>query len=347
MASSTRTQNKHLAPILPTFNSPVCQALYNFIRLLLGIDQPSDPWPSSPSSEHLSLFRSWRGDPLDEGQLLAILEKERLNNTLPLYGKKKALHESNRLAFLKHLANIQFPHPCFNWNEPSSSAWNAAFSRLILRHWNCGRLAGSFLAYPMDPNAAGKPSTILGLINRWFNGRRDSMLKEERKPGSLEAQKKLCKRSRWRKTLAKHRTDTLEKLQVPEKFRGIFEDPLCNSDTESLEDGTLVKVQLEWRSELASSLAARVDQLTIRRKIEDNRRAFGSGQLLETCRQNSTKNNQPRRKTKVPRAKAVDFYDDRFLEGLEEQSRYQICAESPLGLSDLWFHLDKSLGPSQ
>ncbi|KAA1108171.1 hypothetical protein PGT21_002814 [Puccinia graminis f. sp. tritici] len=193
----------------------------------------------------------------------------------------------------------------------------------------------------MEPKAAAEPSTILALITRWFNGRRDSIRKEERKPGSAETQKRLVQSSRRRKTLAKHRSDTLEMMKVPEKFWGIFEDPLCNSDTESLEDGTLVKVKLKWRSELASSLANKVDQISIRRKKEDNRRAFGPGQLLETRRQHSMQNIQPNKNTKVPRGLAVDFYDDQFLEGLGEQARYEMGVESSLGLSDLCFHLEK------
>ncbi|OAV87759.1 hypothetical protein PTTG_09821 [Puccinia triticina 1-1 BBBD Race 1] len=346
LAQSTRTRNKQLASTLPNSNSPLCQALNDFIRLLLGIQKPSDLGPSSPSTEQLGQFhRDWRADLLESQDFLSVLytnAQVSANDDLRFYGKKKVLKESHRGPFLQHLVKTNFPRPCFNWNEGSSSAWNEAFSNLILQHWNCARSTGLFLAYPMDPDAAGNSSTILALITRWFNGRRDKIRREERMPGSAERQKQLIQKAHWRQRLAVHRTETLQGLKVPEKFQKIFEDPLCNSDTEEQQDGSLVKVKLQWRSKTASLLAASVDRLTARRKQEGNGKAFGPGQLLELSRINSTGNHQAVRSERVPRCLAVDFYDQTFLEGLGKQARDEMRVEARLGLPDLWIELETS-----
>ncbi|KAA1131634.1 hypothetical protein PGTUg99_034020 [Puccinia graminis f. sp. tritici] len=129
--------------------------------------------------------------------------------------------------------------------------------------------------------------------------------------------------------------------KVADKFHGIFEDPLCNSDSEKQADGTLVKVPLKWRSQNLSALAARIDQLTIRRKQEENRKMFGPGQLLESRRQTSMANLQSDRKERVPRGLPKDFYDEQFFDGLGNQAQFEMCSQLPLGLSDLCLALDK------
>ncbi|POW01358.1 hypothetical protein PSHT_12572 [Puccinia striiformis] len=332
LVSSTRTRNQQLRSKLPDSRSPLCQALYDFIHLLLGIKEPSDPWPSSPTHEQLALFtRDWRGGASETGHIILLLTQgTATNDNLRLYGKKKVLHESNQTTFLELLQQSKFPHACFDWNADSTSPWNVAFSGLILRHWNRARLAGAFHAYPMDPAAAGEPPTLEALITRWFDGRRDEIRKEERNPGASLAQKKRIKSCHWRKQLALNRTETLRRSKVAEKFKGIFKDPLCNSDTETLDDGTLVKVKLKWRSESASLLAAKVDQLTIRRKENDNQKSHGPGQLLENRRQNHPGNPQTSRREKVPRCMAVDFYNNLFLGGLVPQAQDEMCAGAPL-----------------
>ncbi|KNZ44560.1 hypothetical protein VP01_9038g1, partial [Puccinia sorghi] len=55
---TTRTQNRHLKSKLPAYNSPFCQVLYDFIRLLLGIRKNSDQWPPSPTASQLATFNS-------------------------------------------------------------------------------------------------------------------------------------------------------------------------------------------------------------------------------------------------------------------------------------------------
>ncbi|PLW42761.1 hypothetical protein PCASD_06858 [Puccinia coronata f. sp. avenae] len=341
---STRTWNKQLSSNLPSPNSPLCQALYDFIRLILDIKKPSK-WPSPPSSQQVAQFNAGScGDTSEEGPETIAFSGRPLDGNMPLYRRKKALHESNQTTFLALLDKLKFPHPCFNWNKTSSSSWNQAFSRLILQHWNRSRLAGAFLPYPMDPEAAANTSTISDLITRWFNGRRDLIRKEQQNPGSSQAQKKLVWKSHWRRTLAIHRTETLESLKLPDKYCTIFEDTLCNSETESLEDGTLVKVALRWRSKMASLLATRVDRLTIQRKLEEKGRAFGSGQLLETRRQLPTRNqdvHQESQKQRVPQCLPLDFYNKQFYESFGTQAQQEMCSGSPLDLSDLWFLLDR------
>ncbi|KAA1139045.1 hypothetical protein PGTUg99_034594 [Puccinia graminis f. sp. tritici] len=346
-ASSTRTRNKHLK--LPAYNSPLCQALYDFIRLLLGIRNNSDPCPSPPSVAQLAqLNREWYLTTSDEITKTTISkianELTPIDSPTPLHGKKKVLHESHRIIFIRHLQIIKFPHECFNWNEPCSSAWNEEFTELIRKHWNHARASGAFLAYSMDPCAACDSSIITALIHRWFNGRRDEIHREERNPGYFEKKKKLIQRSHWRKTLSEHRSDTLKLLNVPSKFHGIFEDPLCNSDTEMDDtDSTLVKVKLAWRSPVAQALATRVNQLTIQRKEEGNKKVFGPAQLLETRRQISKKTQQAITQPKVPRCQPSDFYDEHYLLGLGKSAQEELCVEPPVGLSDLWFHLNRSL----
>ncbi|KAA1100868.1 hypothetical protein PGTUg99_031444 [Puccinia graminis f. sp. tritici] len=287
LSSSTRTRNKYLSPQLPSHGSPLCQALHQFTRLLLGITKNSDPPPSSPNPAQLAQFHSgWRSNTFDDDKKLISEIATRIATTNsaspPHCGKKKSLNLSHRNCFLEHLKTIKFPHDCFNWHEACSSAWNEALTNLILKHWNHAYVNGSFLAYPLDPGAAGDPLTITALIHQWFDGRRDVLLQEQRNPGSAQKKSQMIQRSRWRKTLSEHRTETLKRMKVDEKFHGIFEDPLCNSDTEKQEDGTLVKVKLPWRSTVATSLAARIDRLTIQRKKEENKRSFGPSQLLET-----------------------------------------------------------------
>ncbi|KAA1080672.1 hypothetical protein PGT21_016615 [Puccinia graminis f. sp. tritici] len=350
LAQSTRTRNKQNSPILPSSNAPVCQALYDFLRLLLGIKKASDLVASSPGPERLAQFncRSWDSEFLKRSKALLDLHGESpTTGNSPLYGKKKTLHESNRTTFLQHLDEINFPYAGFNWNEESSSAWNVTFSELILQHWNHARFAGAFLAYPMDPRAADSPSTMLALIIRWFTGRQDRIRREERNPGSAQRQQIMVQKSQQRLTLSTHRTDTLKMSKVADKFHGIFEDPLCNSDSEKQADGTLVKVPLKWRSQNLSALAARIDQLTIRRKQEENRKMFGPGQLLESRRQTSMANLQSDRKERVPRGLPKDFYDEQFFDGLGNQAQFEMCSQLPLGLSDLCLALDKKHTHSQ
>ncbi|KAA1102492.1 hypothetical protein PGT21_000722 [Puccinia graminis f. sp. tritici] len=312
---SNRTRNTQLDAKLPSSRTPVCQALYDFLRLLLGINGSTDLGPPSPSPEILAQFDGdrWSKEVFDESLVILGLQKESATPGEPLlFGKKKTLSVYHRTTFLQHLE----------------------------KHWDHARFAGAFLAYPMDPRAAGDPPTMRAIITRWFNGRREKILKEERRPGSAKAQAILVQKSQWRRK-AKHRTDTLKKLKVPEKFEQIFEDPLCNSDTEKQADGTLVKVPLKFRSNVATSLAAKVDQLTIRRKQEDNRKAFGPAQLLETSRQHTRGNHQLDRAEKVPRGLAEDFYDGEFFKGLGNQAQYEMCTQPRLGLSDLLLELEK------
>ncbi|WAQ89525.1 hypothetical protein PtA15_11A214 [Puccinia triticina] len=198
----------------------------------------------------------------------------------------------------------------------------------------------------MDPHAAAESSTIMALIRRWFNGRRDDLHREERKPGSAESQKRLIRKSRLRKTLSKNRTETLQRLNVDEKFQGIFSDPQCNSDTEDLENGKQVKVKLAWRSKIADSLAEKIDMLTVQRKEETSRKAFGPGQLLENRRQNSDSNSTVSQ-AKIPRCLPRDWYDKQLLQDLGKSAREHLSDQAPLGLSDLCFHLDQLISSQQ
>ncbi|OAV88108.1 hypothetical protein PTTG_29147 [Puccinia triticina 1-1 BBBD Race 1] len=340
--SSTRTRNKRLFEMLPAHNSPLCQALYDFIRLILGVKNGSDKWRSSPSPSQLAQLNSaWSSDTLAE-TIIGISRQvtaTQLDSKTPLHGKKKVLHESHQVIFLRHLEILQFPHAAFNWNEPHSSPWNQALTNLILTHWIHAQENGAFSAYPMDPTAASDPNTLTGLIHRWFNGRQDEVKKEERNPGSSKFHKKLIQKSHFRKRLSEHRTDTLRRLRVDSKFHEIFEDPLCISDTEKEEDGKLVKVNLAWRSTVATKLAARVDGLTIRRKREDNGRAFGPGQLLENRRQQPTQIRLAET-TRIPRCQPEDFYAEEFLQSLGKAAKEELSIQPPLGLLDLWFNLD-------
>ncbi|KAA1136506.1 hypothetical protein PGTUg99_034068 [Puccinia graminis f. sp. tritici] len=340
---TTRTQNKHLAS-LPAYNSPLCQALYEFMRLLLGIKKSSDPWPPSPTPTQLAQFHSrWCPDDPEKRLINAISQQVATGSepTSSDLGKKKTLHSTLQTTFVKHLKEISFPHAGFNWNEPGFSPWNEAFSDLILRHWDHARVTGAFIAYSMAPRPAADPAIIKSLIHRWFNGRQDELRREQRKPGSAENKKKMIKRSHLRKRLAKNRTDTLRRLNVDKKFQEIFADPQCTSDTEELEDGTQVKVRLAWRSKIADALAVKIDQITIRRKEKDHRKAFGPAQLLEIRRQQSTAINSACSQAKIPRCLARDWYDGQLLEDLGKAARQQLDDKAPLGLSDLWFDLDQ------
>ncbi|WAR57085.1 hypothetical protein PtB15_8B130 [Puccinia triticina] len=188
-SNSSRYYNKQMSGVLPSFNLPFCQSIYDFIKMLIGIDytRSSTSQLFVPVDKHILEDRSVFIEPITFP-------------TSPVYaGKKNSISTHYRLLFMKDLERLNLHNFSFDWTSPASSTCNNIMIQLISKHWTYASTQGAFSKYPIDP-AHETPFNISGVITRWFNGKRERVRKEKN-PEDAERVKLLRKKSRWRSNL--------------------------------------------------------------------------------------------------------------------------------------------------
>ncbi|KAA1078341.1 hypothetical protein PGT21_033811 [Puccinia graminis f. sp. tritici] len=318
--SSIRVQNKHSSTWLPSSNSAFSQSVYDFIKLLI---------------DHKQLPQ-----PVTDDQLAAAeaLEKHRLQDQTcffnfdlssdqsELAGKKKSISTKYKLLFLDDIKNMNLTHHNFDYAETASSTWNTILMKLLCKHWLHAHSQNAFDSYPINVKHL-EPENLYGVILRWFNGKK--VFFARKKPE--DPTKKAMQRRNWstRKTLRDRRVASLEVLGINPECCKPFEEPLCHSDTEELEDMTLRKVKLPWRSPALAALCEVADRVTIQRMCP----AKKDRRLLETRRRPAQSTND---QAKVPMNLCGDSYDGEFFKFLPEPEQKHLTRTPPSGLADFY-----------
>lgn len=155
--------------ILPKSTSPLCRSIYSLTQTLLELNLkiPSDKWMQNPSQEHLNIADSLPDsillhpiDPIPPAALTKVSEK-----VPPIY----------RILFLQDLERANFPSWSFAWDQPWESRWNQLLSKFILKHWQHASCAGAFKAFHIDPNGSSDEILRIGILHRWFLGRKEGV----------------------------------------------------------------------------------------------------------------------------------------------------------------------------
>ncbi|KAH9441714.1 hypothetical protein Pst134EA_032533 [Puccinia striiformis f. sp. tritici] len=183
--------------------------------------------------------------------------------------------------------------------------------QLISKHWTHAHSQEAFSAYPIDPKHE-TPTTVIGVITRWFNGRRDLIRK-----GRTKAE--------------------IEKEKLARKRAG--NGQMCHSDTEDCPDGKRLKVQIPWRSSTFAALCMLADTKTVERLRQETGRNFQSGQLFEIGRHRSDKVEELEM---VPMNLPLDCYDTAYFDSLTKQGRRELTTTPPCGLAEIHFQMMKS-----
>ncbi|OAV87962.1 hypothetical protein PTTG_29214 [Puccinia triticina 1-1 BBBD Race 1] len=316
---SIRVHNKQMSAWLPSSNSAFCQSVYDFIKLLinneLSISVPDD---------QLSTAQALRKDQLKD-------QTSFLNCDLSSYkpecaGKKKSISTKYKVIFLYDLKQVNLTHNNFDYTQDAICNWNTTFIELLCKHWTYAESQNAFSAYPINVDDIDLEK-LYGVILRWFNGKKVRFSQKKH----LDPAKTRNQRRNWqtRTVLMNRRVASLKLLGISAECCKPFEEPFCHSDTEELEDATLRKVNLPWRSPALAALCNAADKMTLQRTCP----AKIDRRLLETRRLPATKS---LKQAKVPMNLPGDSYDPEFMKSLSEHEQKDLTRTPPSGLAEFY-----------
>ncbi|POW12828.1 hypothetical protein PSHT_07964 [Puccinia striiformis] len=94
-SDSSRQYNKQMSKFLPKFDTPFCQSIYDFIKMLIVIE--NRPNPNYPVITFMI-----NKDSLDDRSVF--FDPNALLEVVGYAGKKKSIPTNYKLLFLKHLS---------------------------------------------------------------------------------------------------------------------------------------------------------------------------------------------------------------------------------------------------
>lgn len=137
--------------------------------------------------------------------------------------------------------------------------------------------------------------------------------------------------------LSDKRSDILKSLHVENSQQELFDNPHCCSDTEeSQEDGSLVKLQLPWRSETLATIACVLDRICIHKQASKHGRKFYTGNILQGRRKPG---HVTEHASKVPIQLPSDCYSPQFLKSLSSESLAVLDVQPSVKLDSLLEYL--------
>ncbi|KAH9455579.1 hypothetical protein Pst134EA_023038 [Puccinia striiformis f. sp. tritici] len=327
-SKSTRQHNKQMAAFLPKSDAPLCQSIYDFIKMVVAVNITCLNPPVSSLKLDATLVNDRR----------VFVDRIALPTEPDYQGKKKSISTNYAVIFSKDLDCLNLQYRSFDWTSPASSNWNEMMIQLISKHWTHAHSQEAFSAYPIDPKHE-TPTTVIGVITRWFNGRRD-LIRKGRTKAEIKKEKLARKKSRQRSNLAFNRTKSIKNVVgANSPCLKAFDESRCHSDTEDCPDGKRLKVQIPWRSSTFAALCMLADTKTVERLRQETGRNFQSGQLFEIGRHRSDKVEELEM---VPMNLPLDCYDTAYFDSLTEQGRRELTTTPPCGLAEIHFQMMKS-----
>ncbi|OAV86856.1 hypothetical protein PTTG_29696 [Puccinia triticina 1-1 BBBD Race 1] len=326
--TNTRKVNSIYSTVLPKSTSPLCRSIAAFTRTLLDLNtKSSEAWRICPSPQDYQT-----GCSLPHSILIhPISHIPESASSL----KSEKIPEVFRVLYLQDVAASGFPGATFAWQYPWDSPWNQSIAQFILKHWRHAHQYGVFKRFYIDPSEASNQELHMGTLHRWFLGRAEGLRLGRFSPIRQNNKKQSELKSKLRSQLQKHRQQTLSNLDISTETKELFDDIKCTSETERLQDKSLIKVPLSWRSSEFNSLAQQLDKIHIHKKTNTKGPKYVHSYTIKN-RRSVPMLSTPPKFSDVPINLPINCYSPKYINTLSETPKLLLNPRPPIDFSKLF-----------
>lgn len=166
--TSVKAINRSVAQYLPQHYEPVCQSLFQFVKLLLNPEEEGPPYPAPPNEDQISIIASIG---LDGTQGPEIIDDDQLDAS-DVLGKTKKIPRRFLEFVNREIQGLGIQQISFQWDQKVETQWDTLVINVIVKHWLFARSKGAFQDYALNPEFCTK-EILFGILSRWLRGQKE------------------------------------------------------------------------------------------------------------------------------------------------------------------------------